>query len=70
MDTVHRTGRRTMQRVTAGLVGMIAAAALAGGTAAAEYHGTSDLTTNQQAAHSAGGYFGVDRTSAGYIPGL
>jgi hypothetical protein len=59
----------TTRRVVAGFVAVMAAALLAGGTAAAAP--SRDTLEAAQASHPvASSYFGEARTSAGYIPGL
>jgi hypothetical protein len=60
---------RTTRRVIAGLVSVMAAALLVSGTATAAPRPASEFAA-QQASSRAGVYFGMARTTAGYIPGL
>ena len=70
MDAIYMGWNRTTRRVVAGIVGVMAAALLAGGTAAAA-PSRDTLEAAQQASHPvASSYFGEARTSGGYIPGL
>jgi hypothetical protein len=70
MDAINMGWNRTTRRVVAGFVSVMAAALLVGGTAAAAPRATATFSA-QEASHLVmGSYFGVARTSTGYIPGL
>jgi hypothetical protein len=70
MDAANRGWNRTRGRIVAGFVCVTAATLLAGGTATAGYHATSVSSAHQQSALVTSDYFGMPRTTAGYIPGL
>ena len=70
MDAIYMGWTRTTRRVVAGFVAVVAAALVAGGTAAAA-PSRDALDAAHQASHPVSNtYFGEARTSAGYIPGL
>jgi hypothetical protein len=70
VDAIYTGWNRTTRRVLAGIAAAMAAAVLAGGTAAAA-PSPDALDAAQQASHPvASSYFGAARTTVGYIPGL
>jgi hypothetical protein len=70
MDAIYMGWNRTTRRVAAGVISVTAAALLAGGTAAAA-PSRDALDAAHQASHPVtSDYFGVDRTTTGFIPGL
>jgi hypothetical protein len=70
VDANYMGWKWTTRRVVAGLVSIMAAALLAGGTATAAPRATSEMSARQASHPVASSYFGESRTTAGFIPGL
>jgi hypothetical protein len=69
MDTICMGWNRTTRRCLAGVLSVMAAALLVSGTATAAPRAASEFAAHQ-ASSSVGSYFGMARTTVGYIPGL
>jgi ATP-dependent protease ClpP protease subunit len=69
MDAICMGWNRTTRRCIAGVVSVMAATLLVSGTATAAPRATSEFAAHQ-ASGQVGSYFGLARTTAGYIPGL